>query len=239
MITRMTVDNFKAIRHVAVDLAPFTVFIGPNDTGKTSFLEAVYALAESTRSSLPECFWSPWRNRELVHKHAPDTPVRFTAELSASGANAGQANTDGGLVYSLAFDFNGERGCKVFAEQLGPSVDSMTELTARKLHGETAVCARDRIGYSTQPPNDEYLALRRVAEALPAAVLARWDVEELAMPSRLAENRRFPIDPSGYGLATCIAEIKLGQGAHVGSLTDDFCARFPTFQDVIIRRATV
>jgi predicted ATPase len=91
MITRMTVDCFKAIRHVEVDLAPFTVLIGPNDTGKTSFLEAVYALAESTRNSLAECFWSPWQNRELVHNGTPDTPVRFTAELGSLGDHGGHA----------------------------------------------------------------------------------------------------------------------------------------------------
>src|SRR5258707_14208576 len=128
MITRMTVDNFKAIRHLEVDLAPFTVLIGPNDTGKTSFLEAVYALAESPRSPLAECFWSPWRYRELIHKQAPDTQVRFTAELHSAGTNGDHANTDARLAYSLALEFGGERGCRVFSEHLGPAVETMTEL---------------------------------------------------------------------------------------------------------------
>ena len=94
MITRMSVRNFKALRQVQVDLSPFTVLIGPNDAGKTSFLEAVYALAESTRSHLPSCFWSPWQFRELVHNNAADTNVEFDAELKpANGIDQTQDQT--------------------------------------------------------------------------------------------------------------------------------------------------
>src|SRR5215210_2637315 len=81
MITHMTVKNFKALRDVRVDLEPFTVLIGPNDTGKSSFLEALYAIAESTRSQLKRCFWSPWRDRELVRNQNPGTQVHFQISI--------------------------------------------------------------------------------------------------------------------------------------------------------------
>src|SRR5260370_34576200 len=103
MITRMTVKNFKALRDVTVDLAPFTVLIGLNDAGKTSFLEAVYALGESTRTPLANCFWSPWQSRELVHQQAPDTQVEFAAVLTSSSQPAdGQSNLDKARAYSLS-----------------------------------------------------------------------------------------------------------------------------------------
>jgi predicted ATPase len=239
MITRMTVDNFKALRHVEVDLAPFTVLIGPNDTGKTSFLEAVYALAESTRSPLDECFWSPWQNRELVHKCALDTPVRVTATLRTSEEDRdGRDNTDEGLAYLLALTFSDHHQCKVFAEQIGSTIETATELPLGKHTERTTVYMRD-LGNVTDNLKGRLESVRQVAEALPPAALARWDVEELAMSSRLDANRKYPFDPSGYGLATCIAEMKLGRGGHFEVLEKDFCARFPAFQEIIVQRATV
>ena len=86
---------------------------------------------------------------------------------------------------------------------------------------------------------DEGHMLRAVAESLTPAALARWDVEELAMPSRLPPERKLPFDPSGYGLATCIAEMKLGRGGHFEALRNEFCRQFPVFQDIIVERATV
>ena len=44
MITRFQVQNYKALRDVTLDLTPMHVLIGPNDTGKTSILEAMTAL---------------------------------------------------------------------------------------------------------------------------------------------------------------------------------------------------
>lgn len=41
MIERVYIQNFKCIRKLAVELTPFTVLIGPNDSGKTSFLQAL------------------------------------------------------------------------------------------------------------------------------------------------------------------------------------------------------
>jgi predicted ATPase len=42
MITSVTIQNFKNLRHLEVGLGPLTVFVGPNASGKTSVLEAVH-----------------------------------------------------------------------------------------------------------------------------------------------------------------------------------------------------
>jgi len=41
MFKKVTISNFKCLRDVTVELGPFNVLIGLNNTGKTSFLEAV------------------------------------------------------------------------------------------------------------------------------------------------------------------------------------------------------
>jgi energy-coupling factor transporter ATP-binding protein EcfA2 len=41
MLVRAEIKNFKCLRDVSVDLGPFNVLIGPNDSGKSSFLQAL------------------------------------------------------------------------------------------------------------------------------------------------------------------------------------------------------
>lgn len=41
MITKFTISNFKRLRQVALDLGGSVVFIGPNNSGKTSALQAL------------------------------------------------------------------------------------------------------------------------------------------------------------------------------------------------------
>ena len=48
MIEKVRIQNYKALRNVTLELTPIHVLIGPNDSGKTSILEAVAA-------ALPEC----------------------------------------------------------------------------------------------------------------------------------------------------------------------------------------
>jgi energy-coupling factor transporter ATP-binding protein EcfA2 len=48
MIKRLKIQNFKSIREAEIDLERFTVFVGPNASGKTSILQAVQHLSWAT-----------------------------------------------------------------------------------------------------------------------------------------------------------------------------------------------
>jgi predicted ATPase len=58
VLTLLGVKGYKCLRNVEVPLGPFNVLIGPNDSGKSSFLEAFYAVsrwaAAPTAWPLPE-----------------------------------------------------------------------------------------------------------------------------------------------------------------------------------------
>jgi predicted ATPase len=44
MITKMHIENFKCFKQFDIDLGPFNVLIGPNDSGKSAFLQAIGVL---------------------------------------------------------------------------------------------------------------------------------------------------------------------------------------------------
>lgn len=50
MITRLTLVNFKAFRHVELPLGPLTLLTGLNSSGKSSVLQALALLRQSARS---------------------------------------------------------------------------------------------------------------------------------------------------------------------------------------------
>lgn len=66
MITHLHIQNFKCLRDVQVDLVPFTILIGPNDSGKSSLLDAVQALgmSEPTANSVPGSVPRPYLGQE-------------------------------------------------------------------------------------------------------------------------------------------------------------------------------
>ena len=57
MIERLQIENFRCLRHVDVPLRPLTVLIGPNDSGKSSFLDAVLLLQKDVRELPPIDQW--------------------------------------------------------------------------------------------------------------------------------------------------------------------------------------
>ncbi len=50
MITRIALHNFKAFENVHLDLAPITVLVGPNNSGKSSVISALRLLAQTMES---------------------------------------------------------------------------------------------------------------------------------------------------------------------------------------------
>lgn len=56
MLQKLNITNFRCFRSLIVPLRPFTVLIGPNDTGKSAFLAAVQSLATGQSLSAFD-FW--------------------------------------------------------------------------------------------------------------------------------------------------------------------------------------
>jgi len=50
MITSVHIENFKCFKDFDIELGPFNVLIGPNDSGKTAFLEALLLASEIGRA---------------------------------------------------------------------------------------------------------------------------------------------------------------------------------------------
>jgi predicted ATPase len=49
MLTKIKIENFKSIKKLDLELAPLTIFVGPNASGKSNVLEAIAILAQTPK----------------------------------------------------------------------------------------------------------------------------------------------------------------------------------------------
>jgi len=92
MLERIHIENYKCLRDVTVDLGDFTILIGPNDSGKSSFLEVVQTFGKILRQGYPGVFagdrslanvvWGKDAGRRIVLEVEGTTPEhRFVYHL--------------------------------------------------------------------------------------------------------------------------------------------------------------
>ncbi len=190
MIHRVRIENYKALRDVTLDLTPIHLLIGPNDSGKTSILEAIQALCRSVDYDLSQAFVGAWQGRELVWQEKPDATVALAASvgtweyrLSCSFAPQGR------LVRAAAEE------ATIGQRRLPGPVGLDSSLVCRVVRGETRT-----------DKNDAEVA-QQVHDALSGVHYYRWNPRFLALPTAPDASRRFRMDPSGFGLALCLDDI--------------------------------
>lgn len=79
MLARLHVQNFKCLRDVDVAFDPFTVLIGPNDSGKSSILDALRILGRTMREPLADIFRGDDEWRHLAWKQSSVTSFALEA----------------------------------------------------------------------------------------------------------------------------------------------------------------
>lgn len=79
MITKVSIRNFKCLRDVQVDLERFTVFVGPNASGKSSILQALDYLCRKFSVILPD---GPDDELQSSLSRGTTDPIEFAAEAA-------------------------------------------------------------------------------------------------------------------------------------------------------------
>ena len=203
MLAKVRIQNFKCLRDVTVDLGPFTVLIGPNDSGKSSFLDALLLVNDTARRPWQEVLQGPAAFGHVVWKRDPRVPVIL--ELTSSS---------GPDPFDYRLLLTGDRKPPLDRLSVGNSV--LAELsqgnggTYRRLIGSEAKNSQD----------PSFTALGCVlrqhtpAEALPAARLLssmskhRFSPQDLRKPAKLTANPK--LSESGDNLAAVLDALISG-----------------------------
>src|SRR5438552_922505 len=82
MLTRLHIENYKCLRDVTVGLDGLTILIGPNDSGKSSFLEVIESLGKIARQPYANLFQQDRSLANLVWRK--DASKRICWEASGT-----------------------------------------------------------------------------------------------------------------------------------------------------------
>src|SRR5438270_3671042 len=85
MLERIHIENYKCLRDVTVDLGDFTILIGPNDSGKSSFLEVIQTFGKIIKEPYTGIFRGDRSLANLVWRKEADRHIVFDVGGTASG----------------------------------------------------------------------------------------------------------------------------------------------------------
>ncbi len=222
MIKRLRVQNYKALHDITLELTPLHVLIGPNDSGKTSIMEAIAALCRSVDHPLVEAFTGLWEGTELVWRGSRDAAVSFAVNVDEFGRDS--------YEYRLSCKFAGKiRSCvnegeafRFASEAASPS--SVWRVDRSMVYGIFVE------GESV--PEDTKERARVVHDALAGVHYYCWNPRHLALPVAPDSNRRFRMELSGFGLALCLDDILGFDRDRFTSLETRFRSIFPHISSI-------
>jgi hypothetical protein len=221
MINSFRVRGYKALLDVELALTPVHVLIGPNDTGKSSILEALSALCRSVDFDLSEAFTGRWSGTQLVWRGGLGQVVELEAEFAEHGNI---------LRYSLgcAFPLRG-RDVHVVEERLVQDESSLFDRDPS--FGVTFVAASARSGFEVDG-DARAPSAQMVYDALQGVHSYRWNPLFLSLPVVPDARRRFRMEPNGFGLAMCLDDILGYDRERFGDLEDRFRSIFPEIKSI-------
>lgn len=225
MITQFRVKNYKALRDVTLNLTPIHVLIGPNDTGKTSLLEALAALCRSVDTEPPESFTGRWEGRELIWQGSQMDDGAVTLSVTVDRE---------GLTYTLAYSF-GRRGRRVGVSEETiqlPRLPAIREAPSLPDHPSLVL----QVVHGGVPVDDDTATLcKTLHEELSGVTLYRWVPEFLSVPVAPYERERATTEPSGFGLALCLDDILGDDRRRFDDLEERFRKIFPEIAQIKLR----
>ncbi len=223
MIKRFQVQDYKALRDVTLDLTPLHVLIGPNDSGKTSILEAIAALCRSVDHHLAQAFTGSWEGIELVRNGNRNSPVSLAAQIS--GANIED------FEYRLSCKFPPAGRAPVIGEERIEGIKNSRVFNFQSSGWDRSMVMRIATEGFLAP---EELAdwARNIHDALAGVHYYCWSPRFLALPVAPDAKRRFRMESSGFGLALCLDDILGYDRERFSSLERRFVEIFPQITSI-------
>ncbi len=221
MITKLRVKNFKALRDVELALTPIHVLIGPNDSGKTSILDALAALCRSVDHDLAQAFLGSWKESELVWAGSPSILVGMEVDLGGDSITG----------YGISIQFGARDRKAATASEYVAKGETRVKLGS--IEGRTWV--RYQLGNPTwSPPHNA--ELRRVHKLLDGVQYYRWNPVFLSLPVAPDAKRRFRMESNGFGLALCLDEILSYSREQFAKLEKRFTEVFPHINSIVLQQ---
>ncbi|MFM9960575.1 MAG: AAA family ATPase [Planctomycetaceae bacterium] len=213
MIAVAKFRNFKALQCVDVELAPLTVFVGPNGSGKTSILEGIYLVSQIGHKSPRKLFVAARSPCLLATGRLPkDGPFQFDQmELSLRLTNENEMQ--------LEFDLPANRNSGFDLLLKAKIGDSPFEHSIR--------------GFALDSSRDS-----QIPSIVKNAVLLRLSADEIAKPSYSRDSSP-RVEFNGEGTASMLAHLKLADDPGYAQIVEGLQSLVPTVTGIRLKPTQV
>lgn len=195
MLERITIHNYKCLLDLTLDLGMFNVLIGPNDSGKTSVLDAIHLLNLLVHAN---------NTKDAFQKHG--NPVDLISHGTENREIAFDTKVDG-MPYSISLDMQSE----ITHESLG---GNFTRNSDGHCRGDMAGVFPKRVSRfvpvidALAPPaakEEEALKAAKAVRTSLAAMRCNLRPESVRQPTAPAGDQPDPaLEPTGLGLPTVL-----------------------------------
>jgi len=223
MINRVQVKNFKALRDVSLELTPIHALIGPNDSGKSSILQALFAIVHSAGYPAEACFPGLWNGVDLVWGRNPDALVEVSVDVDIN---------DKSSTYSVGWSFiEHERAVQVATEQ----IDEISLLPKHPLP-QTFVYRSESKSPLPFPEGMNADLIYDLRKKLNGVHFYRFEPQYLHLPAASDSRWRMRMHPTGFGLPQCLDDILGEDRSQFDKLEQEFKQVFPEFSGIKLVR---
>jgi len=211
MLDKVQFQNFKILKDVTCDLGQFTVIVGPNASGKTSLLEGMHYLSH------------------LIPRHSVDD----IENLFLGSTWFDMLHSGDGVDAMVLAGFSDGDQVDFKASTLQGNVDRQ-RLGDSGWNGGLIGKTKDSIEISFEPLQDG----NKAAKSINSLAFLHLEASQLAKPS-YSEHENPRVEYSGAGLATVIANMKLGAEEDFESLKTMIRRIVPQLENIrIVKRRT-
>jgi predicted ATPase len=231
MITQLKLGNYKCFRSMSMNLGPFNVLIGPNNSGKSSVLDALVQLGHTVEHPLSLVFSGSFIPRTMAWDARQEEPISIEVEVE------GKENEL--IKYTLKFKSLQPSGLAgvVYEEIVSKRPPQ------RLVRGFGDYTYSDGNKKATVPKEATFIKVMSSHSAIASEMLemGRGISKYVFEPSAIAgacplSGSSKKISPSGRGLAEQLDRLKVEELGRFLEIQDSYRAAFPGVEEVVLLR---
>lgn len=221
MLTRIELRNYKCFRSLDIRPSRLCAIVGPNNSGKSSVLQALSQLGQTTSTHLGEVFKAPYDPQALTWAGASAMGIGFSVEVET------EALKSSSYVLEVGADDRG--GPTVLSENMVVEGHEIPGGLTQRMTPSGPMPA-------TRLSSGERDRTRPLREAIGEVALVRFDPAALASPCAVEEGERGRTDSNGHGLPAVLDFRKGERLALFMAIQEAFIKAFPEVQEIAVRK---